>query len=292
MNLPEYQYLDASLPLPEEVGVLADFFQTAGKSLFVVGGAVRDYLYNKIHLPNADFKPKDIDLCTEASPEEVITILSSREAKEAGVTVFPKGISFGVVSALIGGIEFEIATFREDWYDPESGDGRRPDKVKYSTPKNDAARRDLTINSLFYDINAQEIRDYNLDPEGRGMGIQDIENKVVRAVGNARDRFREDRLRIIRLVRFFCRLNDGNIFLDTNTLEAIKEFRDLPGVSAERIAMEFMSGIKQSLNPTMFLRNYESLGLFSATFPGMKVEIQDVKDVRNPAAIIAWILKS
>ena len=292
-----FDSLPAEIPLPSEVNVLARLFKAAGKSLFVVGGAVRDYLYKDFHNPGTGFKPKDIDLSTDAQPDEVVKILSSRDAKEAGVTVFPKGASFGVISAMLGGQEFEIATFREDWYDPDSGDGRRPDKVAYSTPAKDAQRRDLTINSLFYDINDREIRDYNLDADGQGMGIQDIKNKVVRPVGKARDRFREDRLRIPRLVRFFCRLNDGDILksLDEQTLEAVWEFRALPGVSGERIAMEFMAGLKQSLKPAMFLRNYESLGLFPATFPNLHVDVKDfasVKDVRNPNAVIAWILKS
>ncbi len=293
-----YDSLYAEIPLPSEVLVLNRLFEAEGKLLFVVGGAVRDYLYKSFHLPGtASYKPKDVDLSTQATPEEVVKILSSHTAKEAGVTVFPKGASFGVISALLNGQEFEIATFREDWYDPDAGDGRRPDKVAYSTPAKDAQRRDLTINSLFYDIHDHEIRDYNLDSDGKGMGISDIKNKVVRPVGKARDRFREDQLRIPRLVRFFSRLNDGDILknLDEDTLEAVWEFRKLPGVSGERIAMEFMAGLKQSLKPAMFLRNYESLGLFPATFPNLVVDVKDfasVKDVRNPNAVIAWILKS
>jgi tRNA nucleotidyltransferase/poly(A) polymerase len=292
-----FESLSVEIPLPNEVRVLAHLFKEAGQSLFVVGGAVRDKLYKDLHLPGTSYKPKDVDLATAAQPEAVVKILSSEEAKKAGVSVFPKGISFGVISAMLNGHEFEIATFREDWYDPESGDGRRPDKVAYSTPAKDAKRRDLTVNALFYDINDKEVRDYNLDEEGRGMGIQDIKNKVARPVGNPRDRFREDRLRIPRLVRFFCRFNDGDILkaLDEKTLEAVWEFRALPGVSGERIAMEFMAGLKQSLKPAMFLRNYESLGLFPATFPNLHVDVKDfasVKDVRNPNAVIAWILKS
>lgn len=292
-----FDSLSVEIPLPDEVRLLARLFKDAGESLFVVGGAVRDKLYKDFHLPGTAYKPKDVDLATPAQPDRVTEILKSREAKEAGVGVFPKGESFGVISAMLNGQEFEIATFREDWYDPDAGDGRRPDKVAYSTPSKDAQRRDLTVNALFYDINAREVRDYNLDSEGQGMGIQDIKNKVVRPVGKARDRFREDRLRICRLVRFFCRFNDGDILkaMDEQTLEAVWEFRTLPGVSGERIAMEFMAGLKQSLKPAMFLRNYESLGLFPATFPNLHVDVKDfasVKDVRNPNAVIAWILKS
>lgn len=292
-----FEAMSADIPMPTEVRVLSRLFKAENESLFAVGGAIRDFLYRDFHNPGTSYKPKDVDLATSATPERVVQILSTREAREAGVTVFPKGIAFGVISAMLNKQEFEIATFREDWYDPESGDGRRPDKVSYSTPAKDAQRRDLTINSLFYDITDREIRDYNLDADGKGMGIADIKNKVVRPVGKARDRFREDKLRIPRMVRFFCRLNDGDILksLDEQTLEAVWEFRQLPGVSGERIAMEFMAGLKQSLKPAMFLHNYESLGLFPATFPTLKVDVQDfpsVKDVRNPNAVIAWILKS
>jgi len=292
-----YESISADVPLPSEVRMLARLFKTGEKSLFVVGGAIRDYLYKDFHLPGTSYKPKDVDLSTNATPEEVVKLLTTSEAKEAGVTVFPKGMSFGVISAMLNGQEFEIATFREDWYDPDAGDGRRPDKVSYSTPAKDAKRRDLTINALFYDINAREIRDYNLDAEGRGQGIDDLRNKVVRPVGKPRDRFREDRLRIPRLVRFFSRFNEGDILksLDEETLEAVWEFRALPGVSGERIASEFMAGLKQSIKPAMFLRNYESLGLFPASFPTLHVDVKDfpsVKDVRNPNAVLAWILKS
>lgn len=292
-----FDSLSVEIPLPSEVRALGQLFREDSKSLFVVGGAVRDYLYKDYHLPGTSYKPKDTDLATEATPEEVVKILSSKRAKELGITVFPKGASFGVISAMMNGAEFEIATFREEWYDPDAGDGRRPDQVKYSTPAQDAKRRDLTINALFYDINRREIRDYNLDNEGKGQGIKDIQNKVVRPVGKAKDRFREDRLRIPRLVRFFSRFNDGDILkhLDEDTLEAVWEFRSLPGVSPERVAMEFIAGLKQSLKPVMFLRNYESLGLFPATFPNLRVDVPDfpsVKDVRNPHAVIAWLLKS
>src|ERR1019366_5975920 len=115
----------------------------------------------------------------------------------------------------------------EEWYDPEAGDGRRPDEVRFSTPAKDASRRDLTMNALFFDIKAKQIRDYNMDENGRGQGFADIKAKVARPVGNARDRFREDKLRIPRLVRFFCRFNPGEMVrhLDQDTLTAISEFK-------------------------------------------------------------------
>ena len=136
-----------------------------------------------------------MDLATEAPPQEVLALLRRPEARRAGITSFPKGEAFGVISAQIGGQEFEIATFREEWYDPDAGDGRRPDQVRFSTPAKDAQRRDLTINALFHDIQRKEIRDYNLGADGKGQGIEDLRRKVVRPVGDPRKHFREDKLR-------------------------------------------------------------------------------------------------
>lgn len=294
MNQKEYEALPAQVPMTADVTLLSGIFKNRGRSLFAVGGVVRDYLYCVYHGSLANFKPKDIDLATEARPEEVMDILTSPAAKRAGVTVFPKGLSFGVISAMLDGREYEIATFREEWYDPDAGDGRRPDKVEYSTPQKDAGRRDLTINALFYDIDAGEVRDYNLDENGNGTGIADLKKKAVRPVGNARDRFREDRLRVLRLVRFFSRFNGGSVLdhMDKETLDAVAEFKSLPGVSGERIAAEFTAGLKQCVDPVMFLRNYENLGLFPATFPGVQIgTFEKVGSVKNPHAVIAWLLK-
>jgi tRNA nucleotidyltransferase/poly(A) polymerase len=129
-------------------------------------------------------------LATDAQPQDINKILTSQEAQLNGIKVFPKGEAFGVISAIVNGQEYEIATFREEWYDPEKGDGRRPDQVSFSTPGKDAQRRDLTMNALFYDVDKKEIRDYNVDEAGRGLGLQDIKNLVARPVGNAKGPFR------------------------------------------------------------------------------------------------------
>lgn len=292
-----YASYPADIPLPRPVYVLSELFAKRKASLFAVGGAIRDYLYHVFHDPQGKYEPKDIDLATELPPREVMEILNSTDAKAAGVKAFPKGEAFGVISAVIEGEEFEIATFREEWYDPESGDGRRPDKVTFSSPAKDAQRRDLTMNALFYDIHAKEIRDYNLTPDGKGQGIEDIKKLVSRPVGKARDRFREDKLRIPRLIRFFSKYNPGDIMpnMDQETLAAIQEFKDLAGVSPERIADEFMKGLAKAQNPVNYLKNYQVTGLMPAVFPGLKVDMNDVDRIgnnRNIKAILAWLLKS
>jgi tRNA nucleotidyltransferase/poly(A) polymerase len=286
----EFDVLPADIPLPPEVLMMDELMRKhTGHELFPVGGAVRDFLFQKFHEPAKPFLPKDIDLATESLPWEVSSALH-----KGGIKVFPKGESFGVISAVIGGKEFEIATFREEWYDPTTGDGRRPDKVAYSTPANDARRRDLTMNALFYDIQKKEIRDYNLNAEGKGQGFEDIVNKVARPVGDAAERFREDRLRVLRLVRFFCKYNPGQLVhnISTDVLEAIIQWRGLPGISPERIANEFLMGLEKCIHPGSYLLNYASLNLFQSVFPGLKVRV-DLKmdDVpRNPRVLLAWML--
>ena len=197
----KYDSVKADIPLPKAVYLLSDIFSRAGTSLFAVGGVIRDYLYSTHH--GGKFSPKDVDLATEAPPDKVIAILGSPLAKSNGIKTFPKGESFGVISAVIDGEEYEIATFREDG---QYSDGRRPDSVSFSTPAKDATRRDLTMNALFYDIKERKIKDFNLTPQGNGQGFDDIKNLIARPVGNAKDRFREDKLRIAKLIRFFSGL--------------------------------------------------------------------------------------
>jgi tRNA nucleotidyltransferase/poly(A) polymerase len=291
-----HESLAADIPLPAAIEQLSRLFARHEAALFAVGGAIRDYLYHVFHDIGGQYEPKDVDLATEAHPERVVEILTGPDARSLGIRVFPKGQAFGVISALMEGTEYEIATFRDEWYDPDLGDGRRPDRVGFSTPGADARRRDLTINALFYDIQARQIRDYNLNGDGRGQGLLDIRSLAVRPVGDPRDRFREDKLRILRLVRFFSKYNPGRLLdrLDHHALAAIGEFRSLKGVSPERIGTEFLTGLRQARNPVCYLRNYDEAGLYPAVFPGLAVDIQDVDrigDVRSARALLAWLLK-
>ena len=294
MDENRYDSLKVEIPLPKSVHALSDLFAQAGASLLVAGGAVRDFGFHHFHGDKYD--PKDFDVATEAPPKKVLEILNSPQAKSLGIKAFPKGEAFGVISAVIDGEEYEIATFREDWYDPESGDGRRPDQVSFSTPAKDAQRRDLTMNALFYDIQSKEIRDYNLDAEGQGIGLKDIRDRIARPVGKARDRFREDKLRIPRLVRFFSRFNPGDIMahLDQDTLAAIDEFKHLAGVSPERIANEFIAGLGKAKNPANYVMNYYVTGLMPAVFPGLNVrkeEIAQLGNSRNIKVVLAWLFR-
>jgi poly(A) polymerase len=292
----EYQSMGANIPMPDEVHVLSTLFKNFGAKLYAVGGAIRDYLYHIFHQNNIPYNPKDVDLATDQTPEQVTRILSSPEAVKNGIKVFAKGESFGVISAIINGKEFEIATFRTEFYDALIGDGRRPDQVNFSTAKEDAKRRDLNINALFYDLGDKEIRDYNLDDAGQGKGLQDIKNKHVRTVGDPFERFREDKLRVLRLIRFFSRFNSDIItkHLDARTLSAIDNFKDLKGVSLERIANEFLSGLSKCLSVKNYIINFKSLDLLKTVFPGIEPNLSNVESLdtsRDPIAILSYIFR-
>ncbi|PJD97195.1 MAG: poly-A polymerase [Parachlamydia sp.] len=182
----------------------------AGYVAYFAGGWVRDYLMKH---PSSD-----IDIATNASPEEILDL-------------FPHtllvGLAFGVVIVLIEGHQFEVSTFRQDF----DYTGRKPAKIELSTPYEDAQRRDFTINGMFYDPLEDTIYDYV-------HGIEDIKKGVIRTIGNPQERFLEDRLRMVRAIRFASRFG---FLIDPETQEAICENADtlFPSVAKERIWQEF-----------------------------------------------------
>lgn len=291
----EYETFKVDVPMPEEVHILSDLFKDFGAKLYAVGGAIRDYLYHIFHQKHIPYNPKDVDLTTDQTPEQVERILTSPAAVDKGIKVFAKGASFGVISAIVNGKEFEIATFRKEYYDAITGDGRRPDEVIYSNAKEDARRRDLHVNALFYDLHSKEVKDYNTDSTGKGQGLSDLVNKKVSVVGDAFDRFREDKLRVLRLVRFFSRFN-GDIIskhLDARTMSAIDNFKDLKGVSKERISAEFLSGIKTCQNVENYILSFKSLGLLEVMFPGLKITIdENINKTKDAVAIMCSLFKN
>ena len=240
--------MKADIEMPQGAHDIHKLMKDAGHELYLVGGAVRDHVLGK--------KPKDFDLATEAPPDKVIELLS--QDSRLRVQDDPKGKQFGVV--LVNDSEnheYEIATFRQD-----VGEGRRPDEVKFTTIDEDVARRDLTINALFYDINTGEIVDYV-------GGIEDAKNGIIKTVGRPKDRFREDKLRILRVVRFAGRLGAE---IDTETSKAIKDDPALDQVSPERVRDEFVRGIASAKDPKHYLKMMEELGLFDQVFPKLKVD--------------------
>ena len=170
--------------------------------------------------------------------------------------------------------------FPEEYKEFRSLVGRRPDGVEYTTIENDVKRRDLTINALFYDIAKHEIVDFV-------GGIADIENGVVKSVGRAADRFEEDRLRILRALRFAARMGAG---LDEETETAIQNDNSLAGVSPERIRDEFLKSIKSAQSVPDFLRLYDNFDLWGQVFPDLKVSSW-YKDTKNVPVLLSLLLR-
>jgi hypothetical protein len=176
------QRIKYDIGIPSDILAIKDVFKKNGYKLYVVGGAVRDALLGK--------QPKDFDLATDAIPDKVEEIMT-----KAGFKTLPTGKVFGVINVFTDQGEYEIATFRSD-----ETKGRKPEVKIGATIEFDAARRDLRINALYYDIDNKEI----IDLVG---GLEDLKNGTIRMVGNPQERFEEDPLRILRFFRFLCRFD-------------------------------------------------------------------------------------
>lgn len=180
-----------------------------GHESFLAGGCVRDMLLNK--------EPQDYDIATSAKPEDVQRIFPA---------TVPVGAQFGVILVVIDGAPFEVASFR---HDGPYLDGRRPSAVRYGTLEEDIRRRDFTINGMVYDPFADRV----IDLVG---GQDDLRRGVVRAIGDPQTRFEEDRLRMIRAVRFAASLR---FEIDAPTFAAIHDLApSIAVVSWERIGDE------------------------------------------------------
>mgnify|MGYP003423615539 FL=1 len=257
---------DFKMNLPEDIIMLFTLFKKHNKKLYIVGGAVRDALLGKI--------PKDIDVVTDALPNEVENLLTAEN-----IYNFPSGKNFGIISAVINDETYEIATFRSDNY-TDSADGRRPDSITFASMEDDAKRRDFTINALYYDIDEKKV----IDLVG---GVEDLKNKKIKPVGNAHDRFTEDRLRTLRALRFAHRFGST---LDKETIDAIIHFKDLPGVSSERIRDEFIKSLHSSQKPEEFLEQFLKLGLGPRVFGNIKLDTRHVSELRHPVLVLAKLL--
>jgi poly(A) polymerase len=187
--------------------------QEAGFRALWNGGCVRDFLMGRV--------PKDYDVATDARPDDVRSLFGHRRTLAVGA-------SFGVIIVLgpkpAGNVE--VATFRTEG---PYLDGRRPEHVDFATPEEDAQRRDFTINGMFYDPISEQVHDYV-------GGEKDLAAGVVRAIGRPADRMTEDKLRMLRAVRFAATLD---FQLDPATAEAVRAMApEIHVVSAERIAQE------------------------------------------------------
>jgi poly(A) polymerase len=227
---------------------IAARLRESGHIAYFAGGCVRDMVRG--------LTPKDYDVVTDARPEAVQTLFPR---------TFAVGAHFGVIIVLEKGFQFEVATFRSD---DAYIDGRHPSAVHFSSPEEDAQRRDFTINGMFYDPVAEKV----IDLVG---GCADIDAKLVRAIGDPARRFAEDRLRMLRAVRFATVLDYQ---IDKNTWDAlVANASSINQISAERIRDELMR-IFQSPNRVRGWDLLDGSGLMRAILP----ELDAMKGVLQP----------
>lgn len=213
----------------------------AGHIAYFAGGWVRDFLMKH--------PSDDIDIATNASVEEIQTLFPK---------TIPVGVAFGIVIVVQDGLHFEVATFRKD---RGYVDGRRPTGIDAATPEEDAQRRDFTINGMFYDPLKEKLMDF--------VGGQiDLKQGIIRAIGNAHERFLEDRLRMMRAVRYSTRFNFP---IEEKTLAALMDHAEslLPAVAMERVWQEFKK-MSQFAHFDRGLVTLHKLKLLGTIFPALK----------------------
>lgn len=223
-----------------------------------VGGAVRDTLLG--------LAVKDVDIATPLEPQEVMQRL-----KAQGITVVPTGIEHGTVTAALKQGPVEITTLRHD----VSTDGRRATVAFARDWQDDAARRDFTINALYADPETLEVFDYF-------GGLEDLAARRLRFIGDARQRIREDHLRILRYFRFQARF--GSQPADKEAEESCSELAaTLKGLSRERIGMEMMNLLGLP-NPAPTIARMDQLGVLPVVLPEAQVPVLEALIQHEQAA--------
>ncbi|MGP1594172.1 MAG: CCA tRNA nucleotidyltransferase [Treponema sp.] len=230
--------MQKNLPVPPLLKEISRYFRTAGFSVYLVGGAVRDYIRKK--------EAHDWDIATNALPADVIKLFKR---------TIPTGIAHGTVTIIYKGTHIECTTFRTE---ADYADGRHPAEITYAaTIEEDLSRRDFTMNAIALSLPEGHI----IDPF---HGIQDINHKIIRTVGNPLDRFSEDGLRPIRAIRFSAQLG---FTIDPVTHAAIPNTLHITEkISIERFREEF-SKMLCAAQPDHALRLLEQTGLLRLFLP-------------------------
>lgn len=254
--------------IPQSIKDIHTIFSEKSKQLFVVGGSVRDFILKKT--------PKDFDLATNATPDEILAIIGRKyrtnlQGKAFGViVVFPEDQPKGI----------EIATFRSDIYDGKLGTTRNPN-IKFTTINEDSERRDLSINALYYDLSSKKI----VDLVG---GVDDLKNGIARFVGDPDLRIQEDPLRSLRCARFSCRFG---LNLDELSKQAIiKNKKSLTILSRERIWEEIEKAFEQVGDFSSYFNLLNDLELWNQIFDQNKVVFKPIQ-TKSLEVYIAMLLK-
>ena len=242
--------------IPEDVRALCARLAESGYRAWAVGGSIRDELLAELRgLPTE--QKNDWDIATSARPEDVMRLFRR---------VIPTGIKHGTVTVLLDSGPYEVTTLRGE---TSYTDGRRPDAVYFVDDiKDDLARRDFTINAIAYDVLADRL----IDPFG---GLADLEQKILRAVGDPAARFAEDGLRVLRAARFVATLE---VELEAETERAIEpSLASYRKVSAERIRDEWLKSMKARA-PSRAFEVMRKHGLLAVTAPEL---LESVGCVQN-----------
>ena len=247
------------IPGQSSISQLDKVFKNSGFELRIVGGAVRDLALNK--------EPKDVDLATDATPDEMMKILDRAMIKHK-----PTGIEHGTLTAIIDNEPYEITTLRAD----TETDGRHAEVEFVKSWEEDAKRRDLTYNAMSMDMEGNLFDYFN--------GMDDLQDKVSKFVGDAEERIKEDYLRILRYFRFQGRLSTPT--WDEDTLNAISTHAEgIAQVSAERIWQE-MSKVLAGNNVANVLDHMTKTGVSKVI--GLSTNnLTKVQDNRSPIIALA-----
>lgn len=204
------------IEVPAPVQFIIQELEKRGYEAYMVGGCVRDNILGRT--------PHDYDICTSATPDEIIKTFPYEH-------IIPTGLRHGTVTILINNIPYEVTTYR---IDGEYSDSRRPNSVEFTDSLiEDLKRRDFTINAMAYNPRTGVIDPFD--------GIRDIKDRTIRCVGNPHDRFSEDALRILRLWRFCIQLRFHSEVSTSNAAYLLKD--NLKNISYERIQMELIKAL-------------------------------------------------
>lgn len=257
------------IDLPAAVLKIFDVIREYGAEAYVVGGCVRDTIIGRpVH---------DWDICTP-----VLAVDIQRIFEEKGYQVIPTGLQHGTVTVMIDGVGYEITTFRRDG---EYSDGRHPDHVEFTSDLvSDLARRDFTMNAITYNPEKGFV-----DPF---CGMEDIEDKRIRCVGNPEDRFSEDALRILRAIRFACQL-DFNLDPSIGWTIGYTNIREkLSQISSERIHGEFMKMIVCKSFPDRLMWHHKIFEVFVPEWKNMFMWQNNPYHIYNVAQHSVNVMKS
>ena len=249
--------LDKELSVPDYALKVSKILKNHGYQAYIVGGWVRDMLLGN--------EPKDIDVATDATPEEMVDIF-------IGYKIIPTGEKYGTMTVMMesvnGYIPVEVTTFR---FDGDYNDGRRPDNVEFTRElSDDLIRRDFRVNTFSYDC----IDNVILSVPG---AMSDLENGSICAVGNPSERFTEDALRMLRGCRFASKYGFN---IDHDTKDAIINLsHTIENVSMERVRDEIVGILEQSPKPSVAFELMRETGLLGHVLP----ELEECHEIEQPA---------